>query len=606
MNGSLRFHSNDRARWALSMLASFLGWLAPGSLATPHHTQVISLQPGWNAVHLEVTPTNTAIEQVFAGLPVESVWTYAARLTSVQFISDPFEPVWNRSSWRVWVPTNRTDSYNNDLFAVRGNRPYLIHCTNTAPVLWNLTGTVEYRALTWVPDAFNLQGFPIDPAQRPTFANFFRKAGAHFDSASGQMRGAYRLNSSGQWVPVTPGEFMDRGIAYWVFSKGASDFTAPLALTSVPGGGGLNFAAGLSELPLGFKNNDFATRTISVADAIAPSALSYYGAVTNSDPWFALPAPYNVTLATNRAQTLRLALRRQDFLSTYQSLLTIRDGAGTLYRLPLEATNQSPAGITAPPVAPVDQARLHAGLWVGSVSLNAVSEVNSGNLVTNPLTHAVTRVGVSTNPTPTRSEATLRLLLHVDTNGTTRLLKEVIQMWQDGITGLDSNGLDVVVERGRFVLLTDDRLIPQFRGAALRDGVPVGRRLSTVGYDFEAGPGATTLPMAGHFAISNKLSATLTLSATAPTNPFRHQYHPDHDNLDATFRNFKAEAYAVARHIELRFAASDPTGRSAPSFGHDTMAGTYREHVSGLHKDDIHVAGTFRLQRVAITPVLNQ
>jgi hypothetical protein len=129
--------------------------------------------------------------------------------------------------------------------------------------------------------------------------------------------------------------------------------------------------------------------------------------------------------------------------------------------------------------------------------------------------------------------------------------------------------------------------------------------LSTVGFDFDAG-GATTLPLTGNFGVPNRLTGALTLAPTSPTNPFRHKYHPDHDNLDATFRNFVAEAYEVTRNIELTFTASDPTGSASPDYGYGVLGGTYRERVSGLHKDALHVAGTFRLSRVAVTGVLNQ
>ena len=46
-------------------------------------TQTIQLQPGWNAVHLEVQPEPRILDEVFAGLPVESVWKWDRRFTSI-------------------------------------------------------------------------------------------------------------------------------------------------------------------------------------------------------------------------------------------------------------------------------------------------------------------------------------------------------------------------------------------------------------------------------------------------------------------------------------------------------------------------------------------
>ncbi len=574
--------------------------------AAPLQTQTFTLQPGWNSVWLEVQPENANPSAVFAGLPLESVWTYQARLSAVEYIEDVNEAVWNRSSWRLFLPTNRIDSFQNNLFAVRANRPYLVQITNSSPVAWSVTGVPRLRPLEWVPDSFNLVGFPIDPARPPSFAEFFRPAPAHFDTATGQLRKVYRLNASGQWSLVSGGDVMQRGVAYWVFSKGRSEFTSPLGFT-LPQGDSLNYGTALTELPLEFQNLATSSKTITVRDLCPPSVLSYHRSSTNgADAWSVLPVPLTVPLAAKGNESLRLAVRRQDFTNQQHAcVMEVSDGQGTLYRVAVTAAKATTPAPSVP-VTPQQRAQSHAGLWVGTVTLNAVAEVNSGNLVTNAITGAISRVGVSTNPTPTRSEVNLRLLLHVDTNGVTRLLREVVQMWADGAYTNDPSGLRRMATPGRHVLLTDDTLIPNYRGSALRDGSPVGRRLSTVGFDFDEG-GATSLPLSGSFGAPNKISGTLTLAPTSPTNPFRHKYHPDHDNLDATFRNFVPEAYAVARHIELAFTATDPEGGgAAPDYGYGVLGGTYRERVSGLHKEDLHIAGRFRLSRVATTGVLNQ
>jgi hypothetical protein len=70
-------------------------------------TQTFVLQPGWNAIYLEVKPTNTAVSAVFDGVPVESVWTFSQRLSAVDFIQNPDEAGWNRDKWLLFVPTNR-------------------------------------------------------------------------------------------------------------------------------------------------------------------------------------------------------------------------------------------------------------------------------------------------------------------------------------------------------------------------------------------------------------------------------------------------------------------------------------------------------------------
>ncbi len=158
---------------------------------------------------------------------------------------------------------------------------------------------------------------------------------------------------------------------------------------------------------------------------------------------------------------------------------------------------------------------------------------------------------------------------------------------------------------GEFVLLTDDTLIPLFDGAGSRDGQPVGRRISTVGYDFPSTTASNFVMFSGAFAIGHSLTATLTMPYDAPTNPFMHKYHPDHDNLNARFDGPAMESYTTTRQIELDFAASPPNGPPVTEFGYNQMGGAYRETITGINKNPIYVSGTFSLGRVSQITQLN-
>jgi hypothetical protein len=282
---------------------------------------------------------------------------------------------------------------------------------------------------------------------------------------------------------------------------------------------------------------------------------------------------------------LRLAARRQNLSgSAYASVLEIRDGAGTRLLVPVSVEKFTSVVAARGPAEPL------AGLWVGTATINSISEAHSAN---------------PTNPTPTKSELNLRLMVHVAANGRTRLLKEVIQMWRNGTLTNDSSGNRFVDRPGEYVLLTDDTLIPMFSGATLRDGESVGRRLSTIGYDFPSSATNNFLNLAGTFAIGQILTGTLNLPYDHPTNPFKHKYHPDHDNLDARFDKPAVESFATTRAIRMEFAAVPPAGPAVPDFGFNEMGGVYRETVTGIHKNAIHLSGTFRLSRVSQISELN-
>src|SRR5207237_371860 len=97
------------------------------------------------------------------------------------------------------------------------------------------------------------------------------------------------------------------------------------------------------------------------------------------------------------------------------------------------------------------------------------------------------------------------------------------------------------------------------------------------------------------------------------SNPFLHTYHPDHDNLDVTFRNVLspgAESYSVVRDITLLVS---PPNKDFASLTSGTQAGTYLETVTvlGLQraggKQDsraFQVRGGFTLNRISDLPTL--
>jgi hypothetical protein len=266
----------------------------------------------------------------------------------------------------------------------------------------------------------------------------------------------------------------------------------------------------------------------------------------------------------------------------------------------------------------VGRAESLAGLWMGTARIEGVSEPQSGPvaptanslamvitndpplLVTNALGEVFTnyystnylqlvRTNISLTPTPVANPATLRLLLHVDTNNHASLLKEVTLMTARGTNA-------------RPVLVTNPARYSEFAGIAVRNGTSVGRRLSTTHFQFPE----THLPMEGAVGTNGNDRVTVTnrLSFQAPTNPFKHRYHPDHDNLDATFTRTAREAYDLTRVISLWFSPTNLAGFK-PGYGYDLLEGTYTEVVTGLLNTNIVATGPFSLRRVSTVGVLN-
>lgn len=571
-------------------LFSVLALLAPDGRSqgtapvpgTQQAVQSIPLQPGWNSIYLEVEPANRDPSTVFQGVDLDSLWTHQARLPAVDFVQDPSEPVWNRDQWLVFVPTNRVEAFQNNLHQVLIHHSYLVKLNGSTPVTVQVTGRPALHAVEWTPDAFNYRGFPIDPSSPPTFHDFFRHSTAHYNAATSQLQQIYRLNTSGQWTTVGTGDLMKAGEAYWVFCKGPSDYLAPLSAKVA--GDGLDFGLVVPELEVQLINRTASARNAIINDLNSPSLFSSIQLDTTAGFQSApLPSSLTLPLTSSQTQNLRLMPRRQAFTSgSLETILSVEDGAGTRFLVPVAAQKKMAVG----------GASALAGLWLGNALITGVAEANS----TTP-----------TVPRPTGSELNLRLLIHVDANGQARLLREVIQLFQSATFTTGADGVQVESQPRREVLVTDDKLIHQFEGGALRDGQAVGRRFSTATFDFPP-DSMNTFPLTGSMGGANSLHGTISISPGAPANPFRHKYHPDHDNKDAHFSSVTEEAYAITRQIQLTFSATAPLSGQpiTGNYGYDALAGVYRETISGLHRTDLFVQGSFNLQRVSTTGVLNQ
>ena len=200
-----------------------------------------------------------------------------------------------------------------------------------------------------------------------------------------------------------------------------------------------------------------------------------------------------------------------------------------------------------------------AGLWVGDISLKRAGYAN-------------------TTPGNTAREFPLRTLLHVADNGDASLLSKVF------IGQLAAGAHDVGV-------CTDESLLKADAKASAQRLVAVHLPLDKV---------ITT--GTGNVAIGSTLTRTIQIPFDDATNPFVHQYHPDHDNKDARGAALPAgaESYNITRTCTFTFTAAPPAGVGAVSgWGASVIGGTYSETLSGVHRRDITLNGTFLLRRAS-------
>jgi hypothetical protein len=192
----------------------------------PVREQVITLQQGWNAVFLEVHPTESDPATLFAGTPIEIVASFYDRPSATQFVTDPHADLFKREGWAVWYAESRPDAVLQSLFAVHGQRAYLVQ--SSADFTWRVKGRVTPPEVHWQPDAYNLVGFGVSSDAPPTFAQFFAGSPAH------RHNRLYRM-ANGVWQRVSDpgGALMRSGEAFWIYCEGASTYQGPLSVETL-------------------------------------------------------------------------------------------------------------------------------------------------------------------------------------------------------------------------------------------------------------------------------------------------------------------------------------------------------------------------------------
>lgn len=536
---------------------------------TQNLTQNITLQPGWNAIFIELQPEDNAIDAVFSGLDVRSVWRFEPKTEGMLRVSDPGADRLRDEGWRSWYSAASGRDFLTNLFTVRGWQAYLVDFDGSTSQTLTIVGKPTYRPYRWATNGPTFTGFPVDPSSPPLFGTFFAASAEHLGARK------LRLLPSGSWEEVTDIETIQHGMAYFVDTNGASEYQGPLR-TSLDTFGALSFGSGLTEdtVSLVSEVDDPVTITLtrSLGGSTLPIVIEQDDPDSNGFIWPDLGNPAEFALSATGNTVFRLGLRRVDLpAGASDEIIELNNGLGVRRQILVAA--EGPELVTAKGVS-VDP---YSGLWIGNVIIDKVSESQQAG----------------TTPEDAGRPFPVRMLLHVDATGQVRLLKHATKMWSSEPTPENFRS-------GQFALISDPSLLPGYEGVTVRDNEIVGVRYSTVAYDFVG----LTIEFVGSFGPSGSVGGDVVLPGDHPTNPFYHRYHPDHDNLDAQFTQPSAEAQAISRTMNFAFDANDG-GNGNPGLFSSEVIGLYTETVEGLHRNPIYLSGRFRLERVSDIAELN-
>jgi len=566
-------------------LACLLGWLGLPAIGLAQWvTQTIPLERGWNAVHLRVQPSPSGCDEVFAGLPVATVSRYNARVISSQFGTDPTQ-LWKRpEEWLTWSKPDGESGYVRTLDHLVGGVAYLIQTSNACTLA--LKGQPVVPRIEWIPGQANLVGFHVSPYPelRPTIAEFFRNEPA----IDGDPRLDQRLvlqvgpnlepiNLTGQ----TTRRQIEPGRAYWIQAQRLSDYVGPLRVATV-NPAGLVFGEAVNELTLQLRHvSDTNAAPLIVtmrhvdSEAPPPGTAPLAGSVpllyadrTGPDlAWRAWPTAQSQkwALAAGEVLTIRMAVNRGVMSAPnpagalWQSLLEVTGSSGTFVQVPVSAGYAGGGDQLAP---------FPYGLWVGEAQINEASCARFD---------AGLEAEATSGPLPTGGSFPLRLIVHAGADGDCRLLSSVvIAAMPDARTNM-VNRLYSEPER----VPAGATVLARISSAALGKIRPVGL----------SGPG-----------FLKDLQGGYTVDYDAPLNPFKHLYHPDHDNRGASGAKLPEgeESFTVSNRVQLTWnTLPDPALGATLWRPDETVTGTYQHEIGNLRHTPITVRGPFTLKRVS-------
>lgn len=521
-------------------------------------TESYTLKPGWNGIYLHGDATHLTPAELFKNTTVSQVWRWNPNPNQMQFTTSPAIPSASSSEWTIW---KRDDPEEQKLSALVGQSAYLVFCDGSASTTVPILQRPLPPAATWLISGANLLGFPAATANRPIMSSYF----ASFPKATTSSAKVYKyiggdLNANNPMQVSAGSERIDRNTAYWFETAVVSDFTAPVEY-EVAGSNGIAFGRTATYVTMGVKNRTSSAITLTLTTETSepapagqtgitgPVLLTYrtFNSSTNSYSETPVTGSFTVTVPANGRLDLQFGVDRSNMSdsseSFYASFLQITDSAGlSNVRMPLSA-----------------QVASSAGLWIGEVLVTHVGSTVPGS-----------PGSTTTRPFP------LRMIVHVDANGAARLLSQVfLGPLTSGLTGITT----------RESLLHPDRKAEAMR--LVSSQMPMDRVLSGN----------------GSFAVGYSLAYQVALPFDDPTNPFVHQYHPDHDNRDANLLPLGAgfESFNITRECSFEFTESPPDGSNIIGWGTSVYGGSYSELIKGLNKSSLNLttSGTFLFRRLS-------
>lgn len=555
---------------------------ALGASAEPLVSQEFTLNYGWNAVYVQVSPPTTA-DEAFASWPVKSVGFYdpATFLATRQFSDEWNSGALSMSPVAMW---RRDYPEASQIKSIPAGVVCLAFSTNSAKTTVTLVGTPAAPRQTWhvtdTNEVFNFVGFSLQKGASVTPAEYLEGFDGDVIKSGFYKLAGRNEDKTPNITAVYSSSRVYDGDVLLVASSVQSDWSGVLNVAPM---GGVDFGEDGVQQTLLVRNDGSASRTVAIDifDGVEEKDLQLRRswlyirdgdtALTNAVWTKCTDAQTRLaekSLAAGETWRFQIGLDRKSHVRlsrgrSFGAVLRVTDVDGLSKMrvdVPLTGKTSGDAGAGS---------SWSSGLWVAEVAFDAV------------------RGPGDSLPSATGGKMKVRIPFHVDSNGVVRLLQRVVAAGNTSSDGTYS-----------YRLYAGDAAVP--------DAASVVMRLSAVCLP-------TELPVVvgqGTFD-SGSLSFDFTVSGGGSTSLLRHPLHPRHDGLKWDFKtaapsgddfnNYKSdvkpETFSVASKIELSI---NMNGGEASWNPEDTKSGTAKWILTGLrHEGAITLSGPMSVKRVA-------
>ncbi len=557
-----------------------MGWAAGHP---PSISQTITLEPGWNAVYLRVTP-NVPLQEFFREWPVPSINIYN---TNALYAAQRFDvsPTEETAAPQLFA----TYSKNSGISTIGSKLPgdSILVCFNNSSerFVYEAKGAPVAPRIAWhkteESDSLNYVAVSIvESATKPKLRDYFDDM---------KFTKVYRYGGTLEAEPkaITVLKGMDEALSdkavFLVPSDSVSEWSGVLYVSPQMG---VSFGDTYETSGLTIRNDGTEERTVTVVydyaeDNLLRPEISILDDTIRAAPvWKVWKDPISRKLSAGESWTILLALNREQFKDedaskTVGGILTItEDGASQMrVQVPLQA------------VAKRSVSTYPAGLWVATVTLNRVDRIVNKSTIHKDI--------------PAGGTLTFRLLLHVDEHGICRLLQRVTlagQVSEDG-------SLTSALYAGGVTIPSVHEVTLRYSCVTLPTDMPV-------------------IPAtAGNFGnTTSGLNFNYTIGANSASNPFHHPYHPDHDGKawdfetplpdgidpNAYLADTKPETFTIHGQVQLIWDEANANWKPTNS-----LTGTCRwgygnkDNAGGLrHEGTLWASGRFVMEQVSTDPDL--